>query len=248
MRVQPSFDPSTLSGDVSATSGGVVSVTDLSLASEARGDIARRGASAWQRVSAKASGTFVGGDGTDVGPLTMGNHATLDGAGNLTLADPHRLYRAQITLNKDGSGADGAIVGSSAGQLAASSGANTGVQVVAAPGSNKFIIPVVCYVAYTRVTASYGGGGTVRLLYVDSGGVQSGTVSGSSNAAATFAATGSSTNVWFPVQQLVDPGAGSAALWLNSKVVIQSSGAFTQPGTAAGTAVVTFFYHIGSIV
>jgi len=41
-------------------------VTDLTIASEARGDLLRRGASAWERVSAKTSGNVVAGDGTDV--------------------------------------------------------------------------------------------------------------------------------------------------------------------------------------
>jgi len=41
-------------------------VTDLTIASEARGDLLRRGASTWERVSAKTSGNVVAGDGTDV--------------------------------------------------------------------------------------------------------------------------------------------------------------------------------------
>ena len=45
-------------------------VTDLTIASEARGDLLRRGASAWQRVAAKTAGNLVGGDGTDVVSLT----------------------------------------------------------------------------------------------------------------------------------------------------------------------------------
>lgn len=45
-------------------------VTDLTIASEARGDLLRRGASAWERVAAKTSGNLVGGDGTDVVSLT----------------------------------------------------------------------------------------------------------------------------------------------------------------------------------
>lgn len=46
-------------------------VGDLSLASEARGDIVRRGASAWERVVAKTANTVLGGDGTDVVERTM---------------------------------------------------------------------------------------------------------------------------------------------------------------------------------
>ena len=41
-------------------------VGDLTIASEARGDLLRRNASAWGRLPAATANTFVGGDGTDV--------------------------------------------------------------------------------------------------------------------------------------------------------------------------------------
>lgn len=41
-------------------------VTDLTIASETRGDLLRRNASAWGRFAANTADTFVGGDGTDV--------------------------------------------------------------------------------------------------------------------------------------------------------------------------------------
>lgn len=58
-------------------------VTDLTIASEARGDILRRGASAWQRVSAKTSGNVVAGDGTDVVSAAIATPLAVDPTANL---------------------------------------------------------------------------------------------------------------------------------------------------------------------
>ncbi len=57
----------TLTGDTTGTGTGTIATTtsDLTIASEARGDILRRGASAWERVAAKTAGNVVAGDGTD---------------------------------------------------------------------------------------------------------------------------------------------------------------------------------------
>ena len=47
------------------TSGGKVLISSLVIASEARGDIITRGASAWQRVAVGANGKYLKSDGTD---------------------------------------------------------------------------------------------------------------------------------------------------------------------------------------
>ena len=39
---------------------------DIAIAGETRGDLARRGASGWERVAALTSGNVITGDGTDV--------------------------------------------------------------------------------------------------------------------------------------------------------------------------------------
>jgi hypothetical protein len=57
-------DAVTPSGDAGISNTGVITVTDLTIASEARGDILRRGAAAWERISAKTSGQILVGDGT----------------------------------------------------------------------------------------------------------------------------------------------------------------------------------------
>ena len=58
-------------------------VTDLTITSEARGDILRRGASAWQRVSAKTAGNVVAGDGTDVVSQAIATTLAVNAAANL---------------------------------------------------------------------------------------------------------------------------------------------------------------------
>lgn len=64
-------------------SGVDLNVVDFSLDSEARGDIMRRGASVWERVSAKTSGQILVGDGTDVVSVALSG-ATLSAAGALS--------------------------------------------------------------------------------------------------------------------------------------------------------------------
>lgn len=79
--------------DVITASG---STADLEVASEARGDILRRGASAWERHSAKASGKILVGDGTDVASVAVSGDATLAADGALTVAD--------VTVGSDAAG------------------------------------------------------------------------------------------------------------------------------------------------
>lgn len=57
---------------------------DFELSGEARGDISRRGASAWEAHSAKTSGQLLGGDGTDVKSMPVtGDVSLAHSAGNL---------------------------------------------------------------------------------------------------------------------------------------------------------------------
>jgi hypothetical protein len=74
--------------------GGIAA--DLEVSGNARGDLLRRGDTALERLAAKGSGTFVGGDGTDVVAQTMGGDATLNNAGVLTI-DPRIVKYAKIT-------------------------------------------------------------------------------------------------------------------------------------------------------
>ncbi len=78
---------SSITGDVTVSAAGAATVTDLTIASEARGDILRRGASAWERHAAKTSGQILVGDGTDIVSVAVSGDATLAANGALTVAD-----------------------------------------------------------------------------------------------------------------------------------------------------------------
>jgi hypothetical protein len=65
------------------TSSG--STADLELSSEARGDLLRRGAAAWERFTAKASGQILVGDGTDVASVAVSGDITLASTGVTTI-------------------------------------------------------------------------------------------------------------------------------------------------------------------
>jgi hypothetical protein len=72
------------------------SSADLEIASEARGDILRRGASAWERHAAKASGQVLVGDGTDIASVAVSGDASLASTGALTVTD--------VTVGSDAAG------------------------------------------------------------------------------------------------------------------------------------------------
>lgn len=69
---------------------------DLEVTSEARGDLLRRGAAAWERFSAKTSAQILIGDGTDVVSVAVSGDATISAAGALTVAD--------VTVGADATG------------------------------------------------------------------------------------------------------------------------------------------------
>src|SRR5690348_17322908 len=94
------------------------------------------------RILAGASFAAISGD------------ATATAGGVLTLADPSKLYSVSKTLNATGASADGAIVGTSAGQL----GHAAGVTLVAANATKAYVVErLIIY--YTFATAAYTGGG-----------------------------------------------------------------------------------------
>lgn len=76
-----------VTGDVTLANTGATTVTDFTIASEARGDMLRRGASTWDRFSAKTSGQILVGDGTDVVSVAVSGQATLTSAGAISVLD-----------------------------------------------------------------------------------------------------------------------------------------------------------------
>lgn len=79
-------DTVVLSVDSSGTIlAGALEAADLNIASQARGDILRRGASAWERLSAKDSAKILIGDGTDVVSVAVSGDVTISAAGAVTI-------------------------------------------------------------------------------------------------------------------------------------------------------------------
>lgn len=74
-----------LTGDVAMTNAGVTTVTDLTITSEARGDLLRRGATTWERVAAATSGQILVGNGTDVVSVAVSGDVALAANGAVTI-------------------------------------------------------------------------------------------------------------------------------------------------------------------
>ncbi len=95
----------TTSSLILAIGGAVIDVItaaghtgDLEVASEARGDLLRRGATAWERVSAKTSGQILVGDGTDVVSVAVSGDVTLSSAG-VTAIGADKITAAMIAAD-----------------------------------------------------------------------------------------------------------------------------------------------------
>ena len=75
-----------VTGQVSLTHSAGNLQAAIEIASQARGDLVRRGAAAWERVAAKASGQLVSGDGNDVVSAPMTGEVTVAAAGGNLVA------------------------------------------------------------------------------------------------------------------------------------------------------------------
>lgn len=118
------------------------------------------------------------------------------------------------------------IVGSTAGTL----GHADGVTLVTAV-SGKHILPVDVVVVFTFATAAYTAGGNT---YISHGSV--GTLTGSLTAGASFGRSSSGYWVYRP--------SSSAMTTTGKNLAIVADAAFTQPGTAASTAIVYTYYRL----
>lgn len=77
---------------------GALEAPDLNVASQARGDLLRRGASAWERFAAKTSGQLVIGDGTDVTSVAVTGDVTISGAG-VTAIGANKVLASMLGAN-----------------------------------------------------------------------------------------------------------------------------------------------------
>jgi hypothetical protein len=82
-----SWDNKSISGDATLDNAGVLTVSDLTIATEAQGDLLRRGAAAWEKVVAKTDGYILIGDGTDIASVAVSGDVAITNAGVTTVTD-----------------------------------------------------------------------------------------------------------------------------------------------------------------
>jgi len=85
-----------ISGDATIVKGGAMAVSDLTITSEARGDLLRRGATAWERVAAKTDEQILIGDGTDITSVAVSGDIAITNLGAVTVTG--------ITVGSDAQG------------------------------------------------------------------------------------------------------------------------------------------------
>lgn len=163
-----SWDNKTISGDVAITTGGVTTVIDLTFGSDARGDIAIRGATDWDRVSAKGDKYIMIGNGTDFASKEWTGDVALTNLGVSTVTDFTLSSEAQGTINYfNGSNWVILAVGS-AGQALISGGAASnviwGTPTVAA--ASALTNTVTCEAGATDYTLDFGTSGGAYTLTV----------------------------------------------------------------------------------
>lgn len=110
--------------------------------------------------------------------------------------------------------------------------------LVAAPASGKFIRLIGASIAYTYATAAYTGGGNVSLALGTT------VITGIISAANSF---GKASNAVIQFVPLSTAGIDLSSLTATALNINVATGAFTQPGTAAGTAKVSVTYVIETL-
>jgi hypothetical protein len=198
---------------------------DLEFSAEARGDILRRVASAWESYSAKTSGQFLIGNGTDVISAALsGAIASVSAAGAVVLAgDLIRVATGTITS------AD--IVDTAANKL----GHAQGYPLLAPVGAHNVPELVSCVLIHDYAGAAYGGGGDTTVNLSGGGAAQSNPV-----AKGDFAGAGSDKLV---VLRPPTATAGVALVENAGLNLVVSTGAFTL-GAATGVVRYALNYRV----
>lgn len=142
-----------------------------------------------------------------------------------------RLRAATANLNAS------TIVGTSSGTL----GHASGVTAVSAVTGYRIMVEQGV-LTYTFATAAYTGGGNVYLQYGDNTTVA---ITNTLSAASTFGAANS--RALHFIQAANINAAATYGIGQAVQIATPNGTPFTQPGTAAGTAVVTIYYRIVSV-
>lgn len=198
---------------------------DLEVSSEARGDLLRRGASAWERVSAKTAGQILLGNGTDViSSALSGDIGSISAAGSVQMAD-NVIRHATFALTKAN------IIGVAAGDL----GHASGFPLVTAVGTHNVIEFISAILFYDYAGQGYANGGNISVGHSAAGSTVSGVVSAANSlgAAADKALILLSS---VPTNNLLVENAGLS---------LYTSGGFTDAGASAGVlrGVVNYRVH-----
>jgi hypothetical protein len=181
---------------------------------------------AWAQMAPKYGLIEAAGGGGFANPATADlDMSTYDIAGTGT----GYIQYADATLDAT------TLVGTADGDI----GHAGGVIIVPAV-AGKIIVPLYTIVKYTFAVAAYTGGGNVRTSYETSAGLVA--ISPTINAQFVFVTTAYSSS-FFITSTLgsIDVGTVTATGLVNVPVVLQGT-AYTQPGTAAGTAAIRTAY------
>lgn len=162
---------SAFTGDVTKSAGSVATtVTDLTITSEARGDLLRRGASAWERLDANDSGKIVIGDGTDVTSQAVTGDVTISGSA-VTAIGADKVLSAMVepTLAKRT-----AVVTIADAAIKTLNSAPTTLIAAPSAGSYHVVDSVVCLNTFN--TAAYeAGSDTLKITYTNAAGAEAAT-------------------------------------------------------------------------
>lgn len=150
--------------------------------------------------------------------------AAIDSAGNL---QSPALMTATVSI----SAAD--IVATGAGKF----GHTAGQIIVASPGTGYVLEFVSGVVSFTYATAAYTGGGNVTFNISGGGAALTGLIS----AGSSFGASSSNITAFYPLST------AGVALTEDTGINLKAASAFTQPGTAAGTAKVFVSYRVHTL-
>jgi hypothetical protein len=216
---------------------GALEAPDLSITGQARGDLLRRGASAWERLAAKTTGRVIAGDGTDVvsapltgdvtAALTAGNLVTTIGAAKVLST----MLEAGLTKRVTGSISAADIIATGAGKL----GHAEGYPLLAPVGAHNAPEFVSCAIFCDYSTAAYTDGGNLTVNLSGGGAAQSDPVS----AANSLGAAADKAVVLRP-----PTATAGVALVENAGLNLVAAAAFTDPGTAAGVLRYALNYRV----
>lgn len=211
--------------------GDTVYEVPAHIASQARGDILRRGANSWERHAAKTSGQILVGDGTDIASVAVSGDVTLSSSGVTAIGSAKVLsamMHESLMRMTEATISSADITSTSSGKL----GHANGYEIVAAPGADKVIEFLGGIIVLDYATAAYTAGGDVSIKFAAGG-----------DAVSTVVAAADSVGGSADKKALLFPSFGYSPV-TNAGLHLVAETAFTNPGTAAGVVRTRVCYRI----